>query len=78
MKYNNGTRVRIGGDLSSWTRMAQENLPGVCGVVMDYKADYDGYPAYLVNLDSPVQVNPISTFDQAWINEDNLSRCCWS
>lgn len=72
MKYPLGTRVRIGGELRTWTKMAQENFPGVTGTIEDYKPDYDGHPAYLVHLDRAVQVNPVSEFERAWINPDNL------
>ena len=72
--WDNGTRVKIIGDLSDWTAMAQRNLSGATGTVIDYKPDYDSrYPAHLVELDEPKQVNPISTFKQAWINVENLS-----
>ena len=74
MKFNVGDRVHIGGDLSRWTQMAQQNLQGVTGVVKMYKHDYDGRnsPAYLVDLDTPVQVNPITTFKSAWLRPENL------
>ena len=75
MKFENGTRVRVVGELTVWTETAQKNLPGTKGVVEDYKPDYDGrYPVHLVRFDSPVQVNPIDTFDCAWIDCDNLVK----
>jgi len=70
-----GTRVRVTGDLSKWTATAQANLPGTLGVVEDYKPNYDfEYPAHLVRFDSPVQVNPITSFACAWIACENLTE----
>jgi hypothetical protein len=74
MRYPEGTKVRIGGDLGKWTRTAQESLNGATGVVEEYKHDYgfgDG-PAHLIRLDKPAQLNPISWSDNVWVHIDNV------
>ncbi len=73
MKYKIGTRVKIGGDLHSWTPTAQKHLPGVTGEVIGFDPFYcDLYPANLVKLDRPVMVHSLLAVCQVWINCDNL------
>ena len=69
--FKPGFRVRIGGDLSGWTSISQQTLQDAEGIVTDYNAYNCDGPSYLVQLDKPAQLNPITTSDQVWVKVEN-------
>ena len=74
MRYPIGTKVRIGGELGNWTRIAQESLAGATGVVEEFQSNYgiDEGPHHLVRLDKPAQLNPISRAEAVWVSIDSV------
>ncbi len=71
---NKGKQFTITGPLIGWTDTARENLPGVRGEILEYNWKYDGNKgAYLVRLEKPVQVNPISTFKECWLHPSEIT-----
>ncbi len=71
---NIGKTAIITGELTEWNKDGQELLPGKEVTIRKFQSDY-GFGQtdyYLVELDDPVQINPISWFQSFWISAEYL------